>query len=232
MKRSGRSCVRSILIVGLIIAALSIGYYYVRNQNQPVKTVTNKAFITEIRKNTGSESCTLYVTWDEIHDAIIPVSAATKIYDVNGKRITGDQLREGDLIEVLAENAVFYEPVDTFYKCYRIKVLPEDPTILQEVHVYSKEDYGRKYLGTLSAQEAAYLIDLVSKGEWFIGNIKYRQDRLKVKIAGNILYYYAQENAFYNEKTFEILRLNQGDGEKTDIILRTFLELQEKGVTK
>ena len=105
MKKVKWTSVLIIVIPIIIVMFLLWAYCFIQhtNQNQPEGTVTNNALITEKRTYGNGESCTLYVTWDEIHDAIIPVSAATKIYDVNGKRITGDQLKEGDLISVRGE---------------------------------------------------------------------------------------------------------------------------------
>lgn len=117
---------------------------------------------------------------DVKYDGIICFDRSTRIYNVKGNKISGNEIKAGDNLEILIDGTVIYEPLDTFYNCYRIKVLPQETDVLKEVHVFSREDYWRKQIGTLSGEETQVIIEAANKGEWFVKN-EYRDNRLKLK---------------------------------------------------
>lgn len=221
------------IVIGAVLFFMAVGiilgvYRYVTNPdlNPPKGSVTLKAFVTEIHESREGESWRMYVTYDNMYDGIIPFDHSARIYDEKGKKISGEDIKAGDNLEILIDGTVIYEPVNTFHNCYRIRVLPEEPRILQEVQIFRREAYKRELVGSITGEEAQIMIQAVRDGAWSVGNT-YRQNRLMLKVAGNILYYHPDEGVFFNEKKQEMMTIDSESKEAIEKTLKSYLDLQE-----
>ena len=216
-----------ILFVVLAVPVFVVlgAWHYVNSLNlkSSMEFVTMEALITETDVGSSGLDGRLYVTCNGIVDGIICFDHSTRIYNKNGKKISGNDLKAGDRLEVRLDGMVIYEPVKTYQSCYLIKVLPEDPTILQEVCVFGSGDNRHELIGKISGEEARVIIDIVASGNWIVRNETYKE-YLKLKVAGNILYYDLEEGVFYNRKKMEMMVSDSEEQEKVERILSNYID--------
>ena len=98
------------------------------NNSAPIQTISFEAEILEIADN--AKHLTVLVNGKE---SSILITRDLEIFDLDGTQITAADLAVGQTIEVVADNEVIYEPIETYGSCHVIRVIREtekadDPT--------------------------------------------------------------------------------------------------------